>query len=343
MLLSEIAKEIGAELDAPADREVHSIASIDRAGTEDICFLAAGKTPPALDKFSAAAVIVTPDVEREQFRADIALLRIADPHLGFARALALLKPEPPTPFSGVSPQAFIDPTAMIADDAAIGPGVWVGPGSSVGAGSQLYPGVAIAENVRIGANTRLHANVTVYANCRIGDRVHIHSATTVGSDGFGYAKSPTGSVKIPHRGRVIIEDDVEIGANVAIDRGVLDDTVIGQGAKIDNLVQVGHNAIIGPHSVICGQAGLAGSCTLGTGVVIAGQAGVGGHLKVGDGAIVGGKSGVTGDLPAGGEYLGYPATDARTARRAMAILYRLPDLRRHVDKISRQLDELLEG
>ncbi|MEM7165257.1 MAG: UDP-3-O-(3-hydroxymyristoyl)glucosamine N-acyltransferase [Planctomycetota bacterium] len=341
MLLSEIAQAIGAELDAPADRSIESIQSIDRATSDALTFLAAGKQPPALDQLHAAAVIVAPDVERDLFPKEVALLRMDNPHLGFALALGLLSPEPEAPFEDVSPQAFVDPTATIGADVAIAPGAWIGPRVTVGTGSVLYPGVSIAEDCVIGAHCTLFANVSVYAKSTLGERVRIHSGTTVGSDGFGYAKGPRGSVKIPHRGRVVIGDDVEIGANVAIDRGVLDHTVIGTGAKIDNLVQIGHNCIVGPHSIICGQAGMAGSGELGVGVVIAGQVGVGGHLKVGDGATVGAKSGVTTDLPAGGEYLGYPATDARTARRAMAILYRLPELRRHVDKISRQLDELL--
>ncbi|MFQ5655821.1 MAG: UDP-3-O-(3-hydroxymyristoyl)glucosamine N-acyltransferase, partial [Planctomycetota bacterium] len=159
--------------------------------------------------------------------------------------------------------------------------------------------------------------------------------------GFGYAPDPDGAVKVPHRGGVRIEEDVEIGANTTIDRAVLNDTVIGRGSKIDNLVMIGHNNIVGPHCMMAGQVGIAGSCRIGAGVLIGGQAGLGGHLRVGDGAQIGGKSGVHRDIPPGERVLGIPATDVATARRAYAMLYRLPEVRRHIDRVSKRLEELL--
>lgn len=338
MLLSAIATAIGAQLDGP-DRDVTAVRPLETAGPQDITFLNESRSPPA--HLEAAAVIVSGAVPRDRFQPHVSLLRMDQPYLGFARVMSIFHPPPLPSFNGVSAHAFVDPSAHLGQSVRIASGTVVGPGCVLGDRVVLHAGVTLGAGVMVGDDGVLHPRVVIYDRCVLGARVVVHAGTVVGSDGFGFARGPDGAVKIPHAGRVRIEDDVEIGANCAIDRGVLDDTVIGRGAKLDNLVQVGHNVIIGPHCLIAGQAGLAGSCKLGAGVIVGGQVGLAGHISIGAHAQIAGKSGVTRDVPEGARVLGYPATDLHTARRAMAILYQLPELRQHVDRLSRRLDELI--
>lgn len=341
--LGEIAQAIGAEVDGDPELAIQAIMPTETAGPEHLTYLAEKKSPPAKETFQAGAIIVGKDADRSAFPGHTALVRSDNPYASFARALNLFYETPRPPFSGISELASIDDSAQLGEECHVAAGVFVGPGAILGSRVVLHPGVSISNDVVVGDDVELFPRVTIYPGCRLGSRVIAHAGAVIGSDGFGFAPTPEGGVKIPHSGSVIIEDDVEIGANTAIDRGALDDTIIGRGTKIDNLVQVGHNCVIGPHSIICGQVGLAGSSVIGQGVMLGGQVGLAGHLSVGDGAQVGAKSGVHSDVPAGAKYFGYPATDLRTARRALAILYQLPELRQHVDRIGRQLDELLDG
>ena len=341
--IHEIAHYIGAEVEGDPSLTVERLRPIESARAGDLTFMVKDRTPPE-GGVHATAVIVHPEESREHFPESATLLRTADPYLGFQRAVELFHPVPPPPFEGVDASAAIDPTAEIAADVRIGPGgVTVCAGAKIGAGSVLYPGVFVGPRCEIGAGTTLHPRVTLYAETVLGERCIVHAGAVVGSDGFGFVPTEKGAQKIHHAGRVVVEDDVEIGANATIDRGALDDTVIGRGTKIDNLVHVGHNSVIGPHCFLAGQAGLAGSCTLGTGVQIAGQVGLAGHLSIGDGAQVGAKSGVRSDVPAGAKYFGYPATDFRNAARSYSLLQRLPEYQKKLLDLSQRLEEFLDG
>ncbi|HEY8368325.1 MAG TPA: UDP-3-O-(3-hydroxymyristoyl)glucosamine N-acyltransferase, partial [Thermodesulfobacteriota bacterium] len=219
----------------------------------------------------------------------------------------------------------------------VGPLSSIGPRCRIGAGAWLVSGVHLGEGVEIGEATTLHPHVTVYPDCRIGSRVIVHAGTVIGSDGFGFARTPNGAVKVPQVGRVVIEDDVEIGANCAIDRATLGETRIGRGVKIDNLVQIGHNVQLGPGTIVVAQAGISGSTKVGRGVTIAGQAGLVGHVEVGDGVIVTAQTGVTNDVPAGQVVSGSPHRPHGEWKRIMAAMADLPNLRQRVKALERRV------
>ncbi|MGE3165143.1 MAG: UDP-3-O-(3-hydroxymyristoyl)glucosamine N-acyltransferase [Planctomycetota bacterium] len=340
--LAELAALLSATLDGNPELEISSVAPIQTAGPHEVAFLAHGKRAPEPERLTAGCVIVGTDVTRHELGARVALLRVRDPYLGFALAMQHFHPEAAPSFSGIAPGATLHPTVEVGACPSIASGVWIGAGTRIGDNVILHAGVSVGDDVVLGDDVQVFPNVTIYSHSRIGHRVRIHAGAVLGSDGFGYAASSHGAIKIPHRGRVVIEDDVEVGANTTIDRGALDDTVIRRGAKIDNLVQIGHNCVVGAHSFIAGQAGLAGSCTIGQGVQIGGQAGLSGHLHVGDRARIAGQSGVHSSVPAGASMLGSPATDLRVARRTYAVLYQLPELRLEVERL-RQAVARLEG
>lgn len=339
--LREIASLLSAELDGNAELEVEAVRPIETAGPTDITFLASGKRPPDIPELRAGCVIVGRDVNRSLFGERVALLRMASPYLGFALVMQHFHPEAPPSFDGIASGATIHPTATIGASPRIANGASVGARCRIGNRVILHPGVSIGDDVDIGDDVHIFPNVTLYPRTRLGHRVRIHAGSVLGSDGFGYAASPQGAVKIQHRGCVVVEDDVEIGANVAVDRGALDDTIIRRGTKIDNLVQIGHNCVVGEHSFIAGQAGLAGSCTTGRGVQVGGQAGLSGHLHVGDGAQIAGQSGVHSNVAPGARLLGSPAMDLRLARRVVAVMPQLPELRMEIERLKRQVEDLM--
>lgn len=341
MKIAEIAAAIGAEIVGDSEAVIERIRPLDTAGDGDLTFLLDGREPPPPETVSATAVIVNKNVDGDRFPETSTLLRTDNAYLGFARALDLVYPEPPPPFDGIDDTAQVHESASLGGGARLAAGVVIGAAVTIGERCTLHPGVTIGTGCRIGDDVVMHPRATLYAGVTVGDRCILHAGAVIGSDGFGFAPGPQGIVKIRHQGRVRLGNDVEVGANSTIDCGVLDDTVVGDGTKIDNLVQLGHNVVIGRHCVIAGQSGLAGSCVVGDGVKIAGQVGLGGHLKVGDGAQIGAKSGVHSDVPAGQKVLGSPAVDLRTARRAYAVLYKLPEVRQRVDHLTRRLEQIL--
>ena len=262
--------------------------------------------------------------------------------------MALMVPVSRT-FLTVSPQAVIGADVSLADDVGIGPFAFVGEGTSVGRGTEIHPGVTVAARVVIGDDCVLHSGVHVYPDTIIGNRVTLHSGAVIGADGFGYQRDPLppGEAhgpfrhrKIRHVGRVVIEDDVEVGANSTIDRAALAETRIGCGTKIDNLVMIGHNARVGRHCVIIGQAGISGSTTIGDCVTIAGQAGLTGHLTIGHRVVIGAQSGVTKDVGDDGIVLGSPAEDALRAKKALALIVSLPQFKKRLAAHERRLRAL---
>ena len=333
MRLSEIAARLECDLRADSDPEICRVIGIENAGPGDLTFVSNRRYRRHLHDTAASAIIVGYDV------AEVALptLRAKNPYLIFAKALELFC-DPISFPSGVHPTAEIDETAQLGENPTIGPHVVIYPDCKIGsnvvchAHSVLYPGVQIGNDVVI------HSHVSIREHCRVGDRVVIQNGVVVGGDGFGFAPMDDETYyKIPQTGYVILEDDVEIGANSAIDRAAVGVTVIRRGTKIDNLVQVGHGSEIGSDSVVAAQSGFAGSTRVGSKVKIAGQAGFAGHLKVGDGATITAQSGVNNDLTAGRVFSGYPAVDNSLWRRSVAAFNRLPEFIRRLRAAEREI------
>jgi len=317
--LAEIAAHVGGTVEGDPQRRVTAVAPLATAGAGDISFLANARYAQAARTSAAGALLAAPGDNLPG--RDV--IRVADPYLALARTLMLFAPPPPPP-AGIHPAAHRGRDVAIGKDPDIGPGVILGDGVRIGDRVRLHPHVVLGAGVTLGDDVTLHSHVTAYAGVRLGHRVLVHAGTILGADGFGFASGPQGLVKVPQLGGVVIEDDVEIGANVTVDRGALGDTVIGRGAKIDNLVMVGHNVQIGADSMLVAQVGISGSTRLGRGVIMGGQSGVVGHVEIGDGARIAGKAVVTKDVRPGMTVAGIPAVDIRRWRRGVAALNRLP-------------------
>ena len=327
MKLAQIATALGARLDnGSPGTEITGVAGIEEAGPGELTFVANPKYAAAARKTKASAVIVA-----EDFPAlATGMLRSQNPYLAFAHAIALFHPAAKyTP--GVHPTAVIHPSARIGDDVHIGPYVVINEGVVIGKAAVLLAHVVIYRDVTIGDNFQAHAHVVVREHCRIGNNVLLQNGVVIGGDGFGFAKDNRGHWhKIPQPMPVVIGNDVEIQANSCIDRASVGETRIGQGVKIDNLVQVGHGSHIGEHSLLASQVGLAGSTEVGKNVILTGQVGVVGHCKIGDGAIVTPQSGVAGDIEAGAIVSGAPAIDHKLWLKVSALLGRLPEIAKAV-------------
>lgn len=320
---------------------ISGVAPIDEAQPGEITFLTHSRYQKYLPGCAASAVIVGPGViSGRAAGAAKNFLEVADPYVAFAKILALLRPA--AEFSPqVSPLAAIDKTAAIADGVTIFPHVFIGPRARVDERAVLFPGVYVGEDASVGAGSVLHANVVIRDGCRIGERVILHSGVVIGSDGFGYAGRGAARVKIPQVGIVVVEDDVEIGANTTVDRATLGRTVIRRGAKIDNLVQIAHNVEVGEHSVIAAQAGIAGSTRLGKNVTLAGQVGVVNHIEIGDGATIGPQSGVPQSVAPGAVLSGgIAAAPHHEWLKVMTLLPQLPTLWNMVRRLEKEVAKL---
>lgn len=324
--VAELAKATGAELRPGADgaRTLGDVKPLGEAGPGDISFLDNRKYLPQLAGTRAGAVLIQPALA-DRVPSATAALATRVPYRGFALALQLFYPGAMRPQAARADVAtLIDPTAEIEDGVEIEPGAVIGAGAAIGQGSRIAAGAVVGYRVHIGRGCYIGAGATI-THALIGDRVIIHAGTRIGQDGFGFAMGPGGHLKVPQIGRVIIQDDVEIGANTTIDRGALKDTVIGEGSKIDNLVQIGHNVIMGRHCVIVAQTGISGSTELGDFVVMGGQSGVVGHVKIGAGAQIAGASHPKDDVPAGARWGGTPARPLKQWAREIAALARLAE------------------
>ncbi len=322
MSIKALAEKLGARVEGPDDRMLEGVATLKDARATELSFLSNIRYVKELKDCQAAACLLHPDLEK-RCPPHITKLITDDPYRSFAQALSLFFPE--SRLCTVAPQPTdqpIHPSAKIEDGARIEPGAVIGPEAEIGSGTVIAANAVIGYRCTIGRDCYIGPNTTVlYA--LIGNRVTLHSGVRVGQDGFGFAMGRSGHFKVPQTGRVIIQDDVEVGANSAIDRGALKDTIIGEGTKIDNLVQIGHNAVIGRHCVIVGQTGIAGSAEIGDFVVFGGQSGVAGHLKVGTGAQIAGASHVKDSVPPGMKMAGTPAQPLRDFARELMILRRL--------------------
>ena len=323
MKLSAIAAALGARLEnGSPDTEITGVAGIETAGPGQMTFIANPKYTAAARTTKASAVIV-PEVFPP---ISTAMLRSKNPYLDFARALELFY-QPPQYTPGTHPTAVVHPSAKIGAGAHIGPYVVIQENVDIGENAVLLAHVVIYRGVRIGANFMAHSHAIVREFCRIGKNVVLQNGVVVGGDGFGFAKDNNGHWhKIVQSGPTVIEDDVEIQANACVDRASVGETRISRGAKIDNLVQVGHGSKVGEDTLLCAQAGLAGSTDVGKNVILAGQVGVAGHCKIGDGAIATAQSGIPNDVPAGAVVSGYPAIDNKLWLRCVAAFNRLPEL-----------------
>lgn len=330
LLLSDLAARIGARLVGRGDATVRGIAPIEEAGPEQVTFLANPRYLRFARESRAAAIIAKVPVEG----ASAAFLLTDNPYFAFARAVEAFHPAQRPP-AGISPLACIDPSARLGAEVTVSPFAVVGEEASIGDRTVLHPGVCVGKGAAVGDDCILYPRVVLYHGVRIGSRVILHAGCVVGSDGFGFAPAGSGYRKIPQIGTVEIGDDVEIGANTAIDRAALGVTRIARGSKLDNLVQVGHNVVIGEDTVIAAQAGIAGSCRIGRRVMIGGQAGLAGHLEIDDGIMLGAKSGVPDSLRAGESraWSGIPAMPHPTWLRMAKLIPRLPELFRRVKRL----------
>jgi UDP-3-O-[3-hydroxymyristoyl] glucosamine N-acyltransferase len=332
LTVAELAKQLAGEVTGNASATLTGFAIIDRAQAGDLTF---AETP---EYFAAAeASAATAIIAGQNFSSDKKILiRVANPRLAFAKALAIFFPDPKFA-PAIHPSAVIAQSAQVDPTAHIGPHCTIGERVKIGANAVLQSGNFIGDDSALGDGTNLFPNVTVYPRVQIGKRVRIHAGAVIGADGFGYVFDTSFHRKVPQVGTVVIGDDVEIGANTTVDRGALGATVIGKGTKIDNLVQVGHNVEIGEHCIFCAQVGISGSTKIGSYTVLAGQVGLAGHLKIGNKVTIGSKSGVMHNIPDGEQWLGIPAQPDRQAKRVMIALQRLPDLLKKVAEWEKKL------
>ncbi len=326
-----IARLVGGTLHGDADVAVKGVAALDRAGPEHLSFYASGRYASSFAASRAGVVLVAPDLADATGGPGCRVV-VERPQEAMMRVLpSLYVDDAPPP--GIHPTAVLGRGVRLGRNVAVGPWATIGEDAQIGDGAVIDAHCAVGRGAVIGTGTRLHPNVTVYPGARVGARVRLHAGVRIGCDGFGYVQLGGAHTKIPHVGGCVIEDDVEIGANSTIDRGSIDDTVVGAGTKIDNLVHVAHNVRIGRGCLILAQVGIAGSCRIEDGAVLAGQAGVGGHVTVGAGARIAGQAGVFGDVPPGSDYSGYPARPHKESLRAHAALFRLAGIVRKLEKL----------
>jgi UDP-3-O-[3-hydroxymyristoyl] glucosamine N-acyltransferase len=332
-----IAQLLGAELVGPPDLSIGRLDTLERAGPGTLSFIRSPSFAALWPASKASAALVSRGIE---VPADPrrALLIVPNADLALAKILEVFAGRPSYP-PGIHPSACIDPSAKLGQGVHIGPNCTVGPRTVLGDGVVLFANVSLGADVSIGRGTVLHPAVVIGDRCTVGQGCQFFGGVVIGADGFGYLPSPDGRglVKVPHIGNVEIGDGVEIGANSAVDRAKFGSTVVGNGTKIDNLCQIGHNCIIGRACLICGLTGLAGSVRLGDGVILAGHVGVADNLTIGDRVVVAAKAGVMNDIPAGETWWGYPATRSRDMARSMALFRNLPELRRAVADIGRKV------
>ena len=339
MKLSELARLTGARVEEKfSDIEVVGAAGLDDAEQGQVTFLANPRYTPRVQTTRASAVYLAEGSEAG--RDDIAVLHARDPYLAYTRALILFNPEPD--FEPViHPLAVVDPSARLGAGVAVGACSVLGRNSVIGDGVRIFPNVTVYDGVTIGEGSVIHSGVALREGTVIGARVVVHNNAVIGSDGFGYAKDEEGRwLKIPQTGRVVVEDDVEIGAGTTIDCASVGETRIARGAKIDNLVQIGHSCTVGEDSLLCAQVGLAGSSRIGRRVILAGQAGVAGHLEIGDDVVLTAKSATSHNVPAGKVLSGVPAFDNREWLRSTAAFRRLGDMQRTLRTLEARLAAL---
>ena len=333
--LGELAKHVGGRIKGDAGTVIEAVSTIDKAGTGQITFLTNKKYESQLKTTRASAVIVAEEVE-----TDAALLITENPYYALMQIVILIYGHRKHKDTGISRQASISGTAKIGKNCNIYDFATVSDNVIMGKNCVVYPGVFIGPEVTIGDDCIFYPNAVVYNSCRIGSRVIVHANATIGEDGYGFATHKGIHHKIPQIGIVILEDDVEIGASSAIERATLGETIIRQGTKIGDMVAIGHGTEVGPHCLLVPQVGIAGSVTMGHHCILGGQVGIAGHIRIGNLVQIGAKSGVSNNIPDGKIFLGIPAIDANRTKRVYATLSQLPEMRKKIHALEKQLDEL---
>ncbi len=336
MKLVDIAKLLNGKVYGPNDIEISGPAKIDSAKEGEITFLANPKYKHFLNTTEASAIVV----DKSAGEISKPHIKVDNAYMGFLLLLKIFGPARTKEFEGISPKADISASAQIGENCEIGPMVYIGSNTVVGDRCIIFPGTIILHDVTIGSDTLLYPNVSIRERCSIGSNVILHNGVVVGSDGFGFAPHDGSYIKIPQIGNVVIEDNVEIGANTTIDRATLGSTLIKKGVKLDNLVQVAHNCIINENTVIASQTGMAGSAEIGKNVTIGGQAGISGHLKVGDESVIAGRSGVTKDFPEKSIVMGMPAMPIMQKKRIEASVKHLPENIKKLHQLETEIIEL---
>ena len=340
--LRDLAGLVNGRVLGPTDRDIHDAGPLTRAGVHDITFAADDKNFKLLRKSSAGACLV-PEKHADALATEglaTSLVAVPDAMDAFLVILRKFRPQPPRPTCGVSPLAHIDPSATLGTDNQIFPGVFISAGARVGSRCILHPGVYLGPGSTVGDDCVLHPHVVLYDGVLVGSRVILHAGVVLGADGFGYRFRNGRFEKIPQLGTVHVGDDVEIGANTTVDRGMIGPTVVGTGTKLDNLVMIGHNCEIGKHNVFASQVGLAGSCSTGDYVRLAGQVGTADHVHLGQGCTVGAKSGVHKVIPAGETHVGYPARPEMEELKIVMATARTPEMRKQLRDLEKRLDDL---
>ena len=338
MKLEQLAKLTNSTIERGSpDLEITSTAGLDIAGPGDVSFLANPKYTPQVAQTKASAIFLNENVVVE--RTDIAVIRAKDAYVAYTHAMRLFFPESAIkPF--IHPAAVIDPTATVADDVEIHANAVIGANCTIASGVRIMPNVTLYDGVKIGEGSTIHSGVSIRENCEVGRSCIIHNNSTIGCDGFGYAKTEEKHwLKIPQTGRVVLEDDVEIGANTAIDCASVGETRIKRGAKIDNLVQIGHSCTVDEDALICSQTGLAGSSHIGKRVILTGQVGIAGHLKIGDDVVMTAKSAISHDVEPGKVMSGVPAFENRDWLRSTAAFRRLGEMAGRLRKLEKKVLE----
>jgi UDP-3-O-[3-hydroxymyristoyl] glucosamine N-acyltransferase len=338
MRLADIAEFLRGELSGDPDIEITGVAKIEDAREGDLTFVANPKYLKFLKSTKASAVIISQTEEA----VSVPHIRLNDPYIGFLQVLERFYPPIQPDFGGFHPTAIIEKSAQIGQNVQIGPFVYLGHNVFIGDNTSIYPGCIILDDVRIGNNCRLYPNVSIREKCILKNNIIVHNGTVIGSDGFGFAPDGEQYKKIPQMGHVLIEDDVEIGANCTIDRATLGYTHIQKGSKLDNQIQIAHNVVVGENTVIAAQTGISGSTKIGTHVTIAGQVGIVGHVKINDKAVLAAKSGISKDVPEGEIWFGYPAQPIMRQKKVEASLRHLPELAKKVSQLERNIMKIEE-
>lgn len=336
----QIANVIGGRVEGNKDAKVHTFAKIEEGTEGAISFLSNPKYTHYLYNTKSSIVIVNEDLELEK-DVDATLIRVKNAYESIAKLLQIYEASKPKK-TGVAPQSYIAPSAKLGNNCYVGPFAYIGEGAEIGDGCQIYPHAVIGDNVKVGTNCIFYPNTTIYQGCKIGNNVTIHAGSVIGADGFGFAPGADGYDKIPQIGIVVIEDNVEIGANTCVDRSTMGATVIHKGVKLDNLVQVAHNVEIGENTVMSAQVGIAGSTKVGSWCMFGGQVGLAGHITIGDKTFLGAQSGVPGSLKGGEELIGTPPMNPRAYFKSQAIFRRLPDMYKDLNDAKKKIEELNE-
>lgn len=341
--IKELADLCGARIEGgDPSTAIRSAADITSAGPNQVTQLTNSRYASYLKDTTASACFIAEGFAVNAKPENLALLICPDPEISFVKAVKLLHPDR-VYGQYIAPQAVLEENVKLGSDLYIGPFAVIGENASIGDNSQVLAGSYVGKNVRIGKNCRLYPYVVIYDDVQIGDNVVIHSGAIIGADGFGYKFRDHAHIKVPQVGNVIIEDNVEIGANTCIDRGTLGSTTIGSGSKIDNLVQIGHNNKVGKHVIMCGQTGVSGSCLIEDYAILAGSSGIADHVTIGKGSVVMARSGVAGNIPAGTQVFGSPAKEKKIAYKEQVAIGKLPELLKKVKLLEEKIQKLEQG